>query len=55
MVTITLVMIMKNESKILQRCLDSVKSIVDYIIIADTGSTDNSIDIVNNYLEIIDL
>ena len=38
-------MIMKNESKHLQRCLDSVKGLVNEIIIVDTGSTDDSIDI----------
>ncbi len=36
-------MIMKNESKHLQRCLDSVKGLVNEIIIVDTGSTDDSI------------
>ena len=40
MVTISLCMIVKNEEKILERCLDSVADLVDEIVIADTGSTD---------------
>lgn len=40
--TLSLVMIVKNESQVLERCLESVKSIVDEIVIVDTGSTDNT-------------
>ena len=40
MVTISLCMIVKNEEKVLKRCLDSVKDLMDEIIIVDTGSTD---------------
>lgn len=49
-VSITLVMIMKNESAILQRCLDSLLPIIDYVVVTDTGSTDSSIEIVEKYL-----
>ena len=42
MVTVSLCMIVKNESKVLARCLDSVADLVDEIIIVDTGSTDNT-------------
>lgn len=42
MVTISLCMIVKNESKVLERCLDSISDAVDEIIIVDTGSTDNT-------------
>lgn len=42
MTSIALVMIVKNEEKILSRCLNSIKNFVDDIIIADTGSTDDS-------------
>jgi glycosyltransferase involved in cell wall biosynthesis len=38
-------MIMRNEEKLLQRCLDSVKGLVDEIVIVDTGSTDRSVEI----------
>ena len=47
--TISLCMIMKNEAKRLGRCLDSVKTLVSEIIIVDTGSTDGSIKIAEQY------
>lgn len=50
-ITVTLIMIMKNEEKIIERCLESVRSFVDYIVISDTGSTDNSVTIVEQYLK----
>ena len=40
--TISLCMITKNEEKYLEQCINSVKNIVDEIIIVDTGSTDNT-------------
>ena len=43
--TISLCMIMRDDAKVLARCLSSVVGLVDEIIIVDTGSTDNSIDI----------
>ena len=43
--TISLCMIMKNEEKRLLRCLNSVRGLVDDIIICDTGSTDRSVEI----------
>jgi hypothetical protein len=43
-------MIVKNESKIIKRCFESLKSIVDYIVITDTGSTDDTVQIMNEYL-----
>lgn len=42
MISISLCMIVKNEEDILARCLDSVKELVDEIIIVDTGSTDGT-------------
>jgi len=42
-------MIVKNEENNLIRCLESVKDIVDEIIIVDTGSTDSTVDIANRY------
>ncbi len=44
-------MIVKNEEDTLKRCLDSVKNIVDEIIIVDTGSTDNTKAIALNYTD----
>lgn len=46
---ISLCMIVKNEENNLQRCLDSVKDIVDEIIIVDTGSTDKTISIAESF------
>lgn len=39
---LSLVMITKNEESNLKRCLESVKNIVNEIIVVDTGSTDNT-------------
>lgn len=40
--TICLNMIVKNENKVIKRCLESVKKIIDYWVIVDTGSTDGT-------------
>ncbi|WP_106767811.1 glycosyltransferase family 2 protein [Paenibacillus faecalis] len=42
MITISLCMIVRNEESSLQRCLDSIKGLVDELVIVDTGSTDNT-------------
>ena len=49
MVKVILTQIMKDESHVAKRMLDSVKAIVDGICIIDTGSTDNSIEIVKQW------
>ena len=46
---ISLCMIVKNEEKNLPRCLDSVKGVVDEMIIVDTGSTDKTKEIALSY------
>ncbi|MDE6639927.1 MAG: glycosyltransferase family 2 protein [Acetatifactor sp.] len=51
MITISLCMIVKNEEKILRRCLDSVADLVDEIIIVDTGSDDGTKSIAAEYTE----
>ena len=48
---LTLFMIVKNESKIIQRCLESVKDIVNTIVISDTGSTDDTVKLIHNFLK----
>ena len=48
---ICLNMIVKNESKIITRLLDSVLKIIDHYVIVDTGSTDNTIEVISNYFK----
>ena len=49
--TLCLNMIVKNESKIIKRMLDSVLPIIDCYCICDTGSTDNTIEVIRNYFD----
>ena len=42
MVTISLCMIVRDEEDVLGRCLESVRDLVDEIIIVDTGSKDRT-------------
>lgn len=51
MITISICMIVKNEEKVLRRCLDSIKSLADEIIIVDTGSTDSTKEIASEYTD----
>ncbi|MDD6208187.1 MAG: glycosyltransferase family 2 protein [Clostridiales bacterium] len=44
-------MIVKNEEAVLKRCLDSLKPIVDEMIIVDTGSTDRTKEIAREYTD----
>ncbi len=48
-VKICLSMIVKNESKIIERMLNSLKPILDYVSIEDTGSTDNTVEIIEKW------
>ncbi len=50
-ITISLCMIVKNEEKILARCLDSVADLCDEVIIVDTGSTDRTKEIAGRYTD----
>lgn len=47
--TIGLVMIVKNESRSLERCLTLAQKLVDEIYITDTGSTDNTLKIAKKF------
>lgn len=49
MITISVCMIVKNEEKVLARCLDSLLCVADEIIIVDTGSTDGTIALAKRY------
>ncbi len=53
MATISLCMIVKNEEKVLERCLESIYDAVDEIIIADTGSTDSTKSIALKYTPLV--
>lgn len=50
MKTIGLCMIVKNEAHVIARCLDSVKRLLDYVLIVDTGSDDDTIQVINQWL-----
>lgn len=40
--SVCLVMIVKNETNVIRRCIDSVKDYINYWVICDTGSTDGT-------------
>jgi len=44
-------MIVKNEAHCIERCLNSVKPFIDYWVICDTGSTDNTKEVIKNCLK----
>jgi glycosyltransferase involved in cell wall biosynthesis len=46
---ISLCMIVKNEEKVIGRCLSSVAHLVDEVIIVDTGSIDKTKQVVSNF------
>ncbi|MBI5345791.1 MAG: glycosyltransferase [Chlamydiae bacterium] len=48
---ICLNMIVKDESKVIKRCLESVKSIIDYWVIVDTGSSDGTQKIIKEFMK----
>ncbi|EHR35687.1 glycosyltransferase [Helcococcus kunzii] len=46
--TLSVVYIVKNEENTIQKSINSIISIADEIIILDTGSTDNTVSVINN-------
>lgn len=50
MIKILLIGMVKNESKIIKRCLSSALPIIDAICVLDTGSTDNTKEIINEFM-----
>ena len=51
MVTISLCMIVRDEERVLARCLESIADMVDEIIMVDTGSVDQTKKIASAYTE----
>lgn len=49
MAKLVLTQIVKNEAHVITRMLNSIKPIVDIICLVDTGSTDNTIEVVKNW------
>lgn len=49
MPTICFCAIFRDESRNVRRCLDAVKPVVDYISICDTGSTDDTMELVERW------
>lgn len=49
--TLSVCMIVKNEEKVLSRCLDCVKFFADELVIVDTGSSDKTREIARKYTE----
>lgn len=48
-ITISVVLIVRDEEDVLARCLDSVRAAADEIVIVDTGSTDRTREIASEY------
>lgn len=44
-------MIVKDEASVIRRCLDSVRPLIDYWVIVDTGSTDGTQEIIREHLK----
>lgn len=51
MATISVCMIVKNEERVLARCLDSLQGLWEELIIVDTGSTDRTKEIAQRYTD----
>ncbi|MGY3698533.1 GR25 family glycosyltransferase involved in LPS biosynthesis/glycosyltransferase involved in cell wall biosynthesis/lysophospholipase L1-like esterase [Bradyrhizobium sp. USDA 3240] len=49
--SIGLCMIVKNEAAVIDRCLDSVRQLIDYVLIEDTGSTDGTQEVIRQWLD----
>ena len=52
---IIILFMIKNESKIIKRAIESTLKIADAICVEDTGSTDDTIEILNSYLKTLEI
>lgn len=50
-VRIVLTMIVRNEQSTLRRCFDSCRHLIDAAVICDTGSTDSTVEIIEQFLQ----
>src|ERR1051326_7171881 len=49
--SICLVMVVKNDENVIEQCLQSVAEIADCICVCDEGSTDNTLQIIDHFME----
>ena len=49
--TICLNMIVKNEAHVIKSTLESIYKYIDYYVISDTGSTDNTKNIIKTFFD----
>lgn len=52
---LTLCMIVKDESHIIKDCIQSVAKFIDYYVICDTGSSDNTKQIIKEYFDSVNI
>jgi len=52
---IILTLMIKNEEKIILRCIQSALPVVDAILISDTGSTDNTIEVLTEFFSTLSI
>lgn len=50
---ISVCMIVKNEESVLNKCLESIQGLYDELVILDTGSSDNTINIANRFTDLV--
>ena len=53
--TIVLSMIVKNESHVIRQTLENLSKHIDYYVINDTGSTDNTKEIIKEYFDSVNI
>lgn len=53
MATVSLCMIVKNEEAVLARCLESAAEFADEMIVVDTGSTDETVEIAKKFTNLV--
>ncbi|HLK14140.1 MAG TPA: glycosyltransferase, partial [Fimbriimonadaceae bacterium] len=50
---ISLCMIVRNEERVLANCLESIKPFVNQVVVVDTGSTDRTVEIAQEYADVL--